>query len=223
MLTPEPTSGVIWNANRGAITLRITVKGKFAHVGCSMRDQCVRADAGSGASLQTLKAEVEKRRTSYRIVPEERAFHPDAGRSRRRRDQFQRGPRSLQLHGGATFQPEEDLQTEKARLFSLLRRLQERGIEMDIEVLQEAYSSGVSEDHPVAGLWQKPSKRWSGSARSSRCVPGFWRPLVRPQGIPRLATAPASWRYPTVRTRLSRSSTLSANAHLCAHAAHLLA
>jgi len=33
MVTPEPTGGVIWNANRGAITLRITVKGKFAHVG----------------------------------------------------------------------------------------------------------------------------------------------------------------------------------------------
>jgi acetylornithine deacetylase/succinyl-diaminopimelate desuccinylase-like protein len=33
MLTPEPTGGVVWNANRGAITLEITVKGKSAHVG----------------------------------------------------------------------------------------------------------------------------------------------------------------------------------------------
>src|SRR5262245_22595977 len=33
MLTPEPTSGVIWNANRGAITLRVTIKGRPAHVG----------------------------------------------------------------------------------------------------------------------------------------------------------------------------------------------
>src|SRR5215472_15535961 len=33
MLTAEPTGGVIWNANRGAISLRITVKGKPAHVG----------------------------------------------------------------------------------------------------------------------------------------------------------------------------------------------
>src|ERR1700740_510044 len=28
MLTPEPTGGVIWNANRGAISLRATMRGK---------------------------------------------------------------------------------------------------------------------------------------------------------------------------------------------------
>src|SRR5262249_49100908 len=33
MLTAEPTSGVVWNANRGAISLRVWVKGKPAHVG----------------------------------------------------------------------------------------------------------------------------------------------------------------------------------------------
>jgi succinyl-diaminopimelate desuccinylase len=33
MLTPEPTGGVVWNANRGAISLRATMRGKAAHVG----------------------------------------------------------------------------------------------------------------------------------------------------------------------------------------------
>ncbi|HZD95469.1 MAG TPA: M20/M25/M40 family metallo-hydrolase, partial [Candidatus Sulfotelmatobacter sp.] len=33
MLTPEPTGGVVWNANRGAISLRATMHGKVAHVG----------------------------------------------------------------------------------------------------------------------------------------------------------------------------------------------
>src|SRR5262252_7482598 len=33
MLTPEPTGGVVWNANRGAITLRVTSRGRTAHVG----------------------------------------------------------------------------------------------------------------------------------------------------------------------------------------------
>src|SRR6188474_2273455 len=32
MLTMEPTSGVVWNANRGVISLRVTVHGKPAHV-----------------------------------------------------------------------------------------------------------------------------------------------------------------------------------------------
>jgi len=33
MLTPEPTSGVVWNANRGALTVRVTVQGREAHIG----------------------------------------------------------------------------------------------------------------------------------------------------------------------------------------------
>lgn len=37
MLTAEPTSGAIWNASRGAITMRVTVIGKTAHVGLSFR------------------------------------------------------------------------------------------------------------------------------------------------------------------------------------------
>ena len=37
MLTMEPTSGVVWNANRGVISLRVTVHGKPAHVGLHFR------------------------------------------------------------------------------------------------------------------------------------------------------------------------------------------
>jgi succinyl-diaminopimelate desuccinylase len=33
MLTAEPTGGVVWHANRGAITLRVDVRGREAHVG----------------------------------------------------------------------------------------------------------------------------------------------------------------------------------------------
>ena len=33
MLTPEPTSGAVWNACRGAVSLRLTTRGKPAHIG----------------------------------------------------------------------------------------------------------------------------------------------------------------------------------------------
>ena len=33
MVTAEPTGGVVWHASRGAITLRVTVEGRPAHVG----------------------------------------------------------------------------------------------------------------------------------------------------------------------------------------------
>src|SRR6516164_11697446 len=70
MLTPEPTSGVIWNANRGAITLQVTVKGRSAHVG--LQHQGVNAFERMlrvATTLQDLKAEVEQRKTGYAIVP----------------------------------------------------------------------------------------------------------------------------------------------------------
>src|SRR6266404_450349 len=74
MLLAEPTSGVIWNANRGAITLRINVLGKSAHVGLQHRgenafEQMVRVVE----RLQELKREVERRQTGYSIGPEQTA------------------------------------------------------------------------------------------------------------------------------------------------------
>jgi acetylornithine deacetylase/succinyl-diaminopimelate desuccinylase family protein len=152
MLTPEPTSGVVWNANRGAITLRITVKGKYAHVGLQHEGiNAFERMLDVARALQTLKAEVEARRTAYRVVPEKAAHsilmmggRVEGGTN------FNAVPESCTFTVERRFNPEEDLQTEKARLFSMLEKLQEQGITMDVEVLQEAHSSGVSEDHPVA-------------------------------------------------------------------------
>jgi len=65
MLTPEPTSGVVWNANRGAITLRITVTGRSA-----------------AHSILMLGGRVEGG-TNFNVVPEtcsftvERRFNPE--------------------------------------------------------------------------------------------------------------------------------------------------
>ena len=39
MLLAEPTSGVVWNANRGAISLHVRVFGKSAHVGLQHQGQ----------------------------------------------------------------------------------------------------------------------------------------------------------------------------------------
>src|SRR6266404_9115907 len=74
MLLPEPTSGVVWNANRGALSLRIKVLGKSAHVGLQHRgenafEQMVRVVE----RLQELKREVERRQTGYSIGPEQTA------------------------------------------------------------------------------------------------------------------------------------------------------
>jgi succinyl-diaminopimelate desuccinylase len=193
MLTPEPTSGMIWNANRGAITLRITVKGKPAHVG--LQHQGINAFElmlEVARALQALKTEVEKRTTSCRIVPEEAAHsilmlggRVEGGTN------FNVVPGTCSFTLERRFNPEEDLETEKASLFSVLAKLQERGIDMDIDLLQECHSSMVSEDHPVAGALAECIDAVTGTRPDFTMCPGALeiRWYAR-KGIPAFAYGP---------------------------------
>jgi len=193
MLTPEPTSGVIWNANRGAITFRVSVKGKPAHVG--LQHQGINAFEQMlevARALQALKAEVEQRRTSYRIVPEE-AGHSILmlGGRVEGGTNFNVVPEACSFTLERRFNPEEDLETEKARLFSVLAKLQGQGITLEIEVLQEGYSSGVSEDHPVARAFAETIEAVIGERPTFSMCPGILetRWYAR-KGIPAFAFGP---------------------------------
>ena len=71
MLTPEPTAGIVWNANRGAITLKITVEGKPAHVGRQFDG--INAFEGMMeivGELAKMKEHVETRVSDFPIQPE---------------------------------------------------------------------------------------------------------------------------------------------------------
>jgi succinyl-diaminopimelate desuccinylase len=193
MLTPEPTGGVVWNANRGAVTLRITVKGKPAHVG--LQHQGINAFElmlEVARALQTLKAEVETRRTGYRIVPEEadRSILMLGGRVEGGTN-FNVVPGACSFTVERRFNPEEDLETEKARLFFELGKFQERGIDMDVDILQECHSSGVPEHHPVANVLTECIDAITGTRPDFTMCPGALeiRWYVR-KGIPAFAYGP---------------------------------
>ena len=193
MLTPEPTSGVIWNANRGAVTLQITVKGKAAHVGLQHQginafEQMLQVASG----LQTLKAAVEKRQTGYRIVPEAaaRSILMLGGRVEGGTN-FNVVPENCTFTLERRFNPEEDLEIEKARLFELLEQFQRKGIQLEVEILQEGLSSGVSEDHPVAVALAEAIEAVVGERPAFEMCPGIletrWYAC---KGIPAFAYGP---------------------------------
>ena len=193
MLTPEPTSGVIWNANRGAVTLRITVKGRAAHVG--LQHQGINAFEQMlevARALQVLKAEVEQRRTQYRIVPEAaaRSILMLGGRVEGGAN-FNVVPEACSFTVERRFNPEEDLETEKAALFSLLDQLRARGIALDTEILQEGFSSGVPEDHPVGRVLADTIEGVLGDRPAFTMCPGILetRWYAR-KGIPAFAYGP---------------------------------
>jgi succinyl-diaminopimelate desuccinylase len=193
MLTPEPTGGVIWNANRGAITLKITVRGKAAHVG--LQHQGINAFEQMlqvAAELQTLKAEVEMRKTGYRIMPEAAARsilmlggQVEGGTN------FNVVPEICAFTVERRFNPEEDLETEKARLFALFEQLRRKRIKLEIEVLQEGDSSGIPEDHPIATVLAETVEAVVGKRPAFAMCPGILetRWYAR-KGIPAFACGP---------------------------------
>src|SRR5262249_19380145 len=124
MLTPEPTDGVIWNANRGAITLKITINGKSAHVGRQFEG--VNAFEGMMAlaqELAELKQEVEERVTGCEIQPE-KAKHSILllGGQSGGGTNFNVVPESCWFTVDRRINPEENFQAEKDRLMALLTR-----------------------------------------------------------------------------------------------------
>jgi acetylornithine deacetylase/succinyl-diaminopimelate desuccinylase-like protein len=193
MLTAEPTSGVVWNANRGAITLQITVKGKAAHVG--LQHQGVNAFERMlrvASALQALKADVEARRTSYRIVPPAAAGsilmlggRVEGGTN------FNVVPESCTFTLERRFNPEEEMETEKGRVFDVLEEMRRQGIPLDVEILQEGASCGVSEDHPVARTLAETIEAVTGERPEFEMCPGLLetRWYAR-HGIPALAYGP---------------------------------
>ncbi len=144
MFTPEPTGGVIWNASRGAISLRVTLQGRPAHVGLQYQGvNAFEAMLDVARSLQQLKAEVEARRTAYRIEPQAAAHSIlMLGGQCSSGSAFNTVPGSCSFTVDRRINPEEDFDTEKRRLLEALQG-------HEVEILQEGRSGGSDPASPA--------------------------------------------------------------------------
>ncbi len=193
MLLPEPTSGVVWNANRGAITLRIRVKGKPAHVALQYR--------GSNAfenmlivanALFDLKTEVESRKTDYNIhpTPARRSILMMGGQSAGGNN-FNLVPGEFSFTIDRRINPEEDLKVEKQRLLAILEVLKRDGINLEIEILQEAESAGTSKDNPIAQALGNNIEAITGKYPKFEMCPGLLEiRFYAEKGVPAFAYGP---------------------------------
>ncbi len=193
MLTAEPTGGVVWNANRGAISLRVRVKGKPAHVG--LHYQGVNAFEQMlmvANALMDYKREITTRQTQFRIEPEAaRASILLIGGQCSAGTNFNLVPADCTFTVDRRINPEENLAEEKQRLLELFDQLKQQGIDLDVEIFQEAPSSGVSETHPVAQAFARTIEQVTGKAPVFEMCPGLleirW---YAQQGIPAFAYGP---------------------------------
>lgn len=168
MLTPEPTGGVIWNANRGAITLRATLRGKPAHVGRQFEGVNAFERALPALSqLLELKREVEQRETSYDIAPAaaRKSILMLGGRVEGGTN-FNVTPESFSFTLDRRINPEEDLQAEKARLLKLLDGF-------DVEVLQEEPSAATPAGDPLGTALSHQITAVTGKQPAFEMCPGL--------------------------------------------------
>jgi len=175
MLLPEPTSGVVWNANRGAISIRVRIFGKSAHVGLQHQGQnAFERMCRVVEKLQRLKCEVEQRTTN---------FH--TGATQARNSILMLGGES---GGGTNFNvvpaecwftidrrinPEENLATEKAKLLSVLEGCKHDGIPMEWDILQEAPSASCSENEKIGKTLSRNIHAVTGETPRFEMCPGL--------------------------------------------------
>lgn len=192
MLTPEPTGGVVWNANRGAITLRVTTRGRTAHVG--RQHEGVNAFEGMIAVAQALvelKHAVETHTTAYHIAPDvaRRSILMLGGRTEGGTN-FNVVPDECSFTVDRRINPEEDFEVEKQRLFDAIDRV--RGpISVDVEVIQEGRSSGSDEHGPLGRALAESIVDVTGRAARFEMCPGLLEiRFYAERGVPAFAYGP---------------------------------
>ena len=175
MFMPEPTSGNIWNANKGALTLRITIKGRSAHVGLAQEGiNAFERMIQTATSLLKLKKDIEKRKTSLPVSPP-------------------RAKQSVLLIGGESgsgisfnlvpdrafftidrrFNPEENLDQVKKELMEVINKEKSRGIEIEVETLQQGESSLASTQDKVGLALKQSIREVTGKVPRFELCPGL--------------------------------------------------
>lgn len=186
MLTPEPTGGVIWNANRGAISLRATMRGKAAHVGRQFEG--VNAFERALPAMQRLAAiknEVELRETQQNIAPAaaRKSILMLGGRAEGGTN-FNVTPDFFSFTVDRRINPEENLEEEQRRLHEALKGF-------EIETLQEEAAAATPADNPLGVVLSRHVASVTGKEPAFEMCPGLLETrFYAAHGIPAYAYGP---------------------------------
>lgn len=186
MLTPEPTGGVVWNANRGAITLRATMRGKPAHVGRQFEGvNAFERSVPTMARLLDLKKEVELRETQQNIAPAlARKSILMLGGQVEAGTNFNVTPDFCSFTIDRRLNPEEDLAQEKLRLLDALEGF-------EIETLQHEPAAATPAKDPLGVILSRHIASVTGKEAAFEMCPGLLETrFYAARGIPAFAYGP---------------------------------
>jgi succinyl-diaminopimelate desuccinylase len=186
MLTPEPTGGVVWNANRGAISLRATMRGKSAHVGRQFEGvNAFERALPAIARLAEIKKEVELRETKQNIAPAaaRRSILMLGGRVEAGTN-FNVTPEFCSFTIDRRLNPEENLEKEKHRLLDALE-----GFEIDM--LQEEPAAATPASDRLGLILSRHIAGVTGKEAAFEMCPGLLETrFYAARGIPAFAYGP---------------------------------
>ncbi len=153
MVTAEPTGGVVWHACRGAITMRVSVRGKEAHVGLAHQgvnafEHLIRV----AAPVVRFAAEVRTERTAFTAESEEaQGSMMVVGGGLGAGVNFNVVPGAAWFSVDWRFNPEKSLEAEMIRLTDTIHQAAEAaGADIQIDVLQQQPSGSTEPTHPQA-------------------------------------------------------------------------
>ena len=190
---PEPTSGVMWNANRGAISLRVRVLGKSAHVGLQHQgENAFERMHRVVERLERLKHDVEQRRTRRNVGAEQsRNSILMLGGQSGGGANFNVVPEQCWFTVDRRINPEENLDQERAELLGVLERCQKEGIPLEWDVLQEGRSAACDDDELAARALSRSVQSVTGQAPRVEMCPGLLETrFYAAQGIPAYGYGP---------------------------------
>lgn len=191
MLLAEPTSGAVWNASRGAISLRVQVFGKSAHVGLQHQGENAFERMHSVVGrLQELKREVVQRTTNIGAGQSRHSILMLGGQSGGGTN-FNVVPENCWFTIDRRINPEESLVEEKARLVDVLKECQRQGIPLEWEILQEGNSAYNEKEEATGQALALAIQQITGKPASFELCPGLLETrFYAARGIPSYAYGP---------------------------------
>jgi succinyl-diaminopimelate desuccinylase len=193
MLMPEPTSGVVWYANKGALTYQVTIKGRAAHVALEAQGHnAFESMVNVVQSLLDLKQAIRERKTSFRVNPPEasRSVMLIGGRSGSGVG-FNVVPDRAYFTIDRRINPEENFSEAKQELLDVFEAARGRGIKLEVETLQEGKSSTADPNSRLALALKDSVTEVLGQIPSFELCPGLCEiRYFHSQGIPAYAYGP---------------------------------
>lgn len=186
MLTPEPTGGVVWNANRGAISLRAIMRGKAAHVGRQFEGvNAFERALPAMMRLLDIKKEVELRETRHEIAPAaaRKSVLMLGGRAEAGTN-FNVTPDFCSFTIDRRINPEENIWEEKRRLCDALECF-------EIETLQEEPAAATPAQDLLGKILSRSIAKVTGKDPAFEMCPGLLETrFYAAHGIPAFAYGP---------------------------------